>query len=44
MSEETYSDQGPQCPYCGRQYTADIQRQRMPQHVVVVRGDRGLTQ
>lgn len=23
MAEETYSDEGPQCPYCGRQYTAD---------------------
>lgn len=24
MSEnETYSHEGPQCPYCGRQYTAD---------------------
>lgn len=21
--DETYSHQGPQCPYCGRQYTAD---------------------
>jgi len=20
---ETYSNEGPQCPYCGRQYTAD---------------------
>ncbi len=20
---ETFSNQGPQCPYCGRQYTAD---------------------
>jgi ribosomal protein L37AE/L43A len=20
---ETYSHEGPQCPYCGRQYTAD---------------------
>ena len=23
MSEETYSTEGPQCPYCDRQYTAD---------------------
>ncbi len=23
MSEETYSTEGPECPYCGRQYTAD---------------------
>lgn len=23
MPEETYSHEGPQCPYCGRQYTAD---------------------
>lgn len=22
-STETYSSEGPQCPYCGRQYTAD---------------------
>lgn len=21
--EETYSTEGPQCPYCGRQYVAD---------------------
>lgn len=20
---DTYSEEGPQCPYCGRQYTAD---------------------
>jgi transposase-like protein len=23
MSEYTYSTEGPKCPYCGRQYTAD---------------------
>jgi tRNA(Ile2) C34 agmatinyltransferase TiaS len=23
MAEETYSAEGPQCPYCGRQFTAD---------------------
>lgn len=23
MDDYTYSDEGPQCPYCGRQYTAD---------------------
>lgn len=23
MGEETYSIEGPKCPYCGRQYTAD---------------------
>jgi len=23
VDKETYSDEGPQCPYCGRQYTAD---------------------
>lgn len=23
MSEETYSSEGPECPYCHRQYTAD---------------------
>jgi uncharacterized Zn-finger protein len=23
MVEDTYSNEGPQCPYCGRQYTAD---------------------
>lgn len=23
MTEETYSSEGPQCPHCGRQYTAD---------------------
>jgi hypothetical protein len=22
-AEETYEDEGPKCPYCGRQYTAD---------------------
>ena len=22
-TDETYSTEGPQCPYCGRQYTAD---------------------
>jgi len=23
MTEETYSHEGPKCPYCERQYTAD---------------------
>lgn len=23
MAEATYSHEGPRCPYCGRQYTAD---------------------
>jgi transposase-like protein len=23
MAEQTYSEEGPQCPYCERQYTAD---------------------
>jgi hypothetical protein len=23
ICEETYSREGPQCPYCGNQYTAD---------------------
>jgi hypothetical protein len=23
MAEDTYSSEGPQCPYCGRQFTAD---------------------
>ena len=23
MVDQTYSTEGPQCPYCGRQYTAD---------------------
>lgn len=23
MSEETYESEGPKCPHCGRQYTAD---------------------
>lgn len=23
MTGETYSTEGPQCPYCGRQYTAN---------------------
>jgi len=23
MSGETYSNEGPECPHCGRQYTAD---------------------
>lgn len=23
MAEDTYSHEGPQCPYCGRQYIAD---------------------
>lgn len=23
LHDETYSHEGPQCPYCGRQYTAD---------------------
>ncbi len=23
MPEETYSSEGPQCPHCGRQFTAD---------------------
>lgn len=23
MADDTYSIEGPQCPYCGRQYTAD---------------------
>jgi hypothetical protein len=23
MARETYSSEGPQCPYCDRQYTAD---------------------
>ena len=23
MAEDTYETEGPKCPYCGRQYTAD---------------------
>jgi transcription elongation factor Elf1 len=23
MAEETYESEGPKCPHCGRQYTAD---------------------
>lgn len=23
MAEDTYEDEGPKCPYCGRQYVAD---------------------
>lgn len=23
MTDDTHSDEGPKCPYCGRQYTAD---------------------